>query len=116
MFLSDQRNIKILNELDKLGVWPQAVVLDQNASIFAGKTFVITGTLDKGREEYKKIIENCGGKISSSVSKKTSYLLCGEAAGSKLDDAKKHNVTILSSEDFENLMTEMSQKNNFPKP
>lgn len=104
MFVNDARNIKILNELDKLGVWPKPIVLNANQTLFEGKTFVITGTLTKGREEFKKIIEDLGGKISGSVSKKTSYLVCGEAAGSKLDDAKKHGVTVLDEDAFNNLL------------
>lgn len=99
-FLNDDRNIKILNELGKLGVWPQPVLVDTNNSSFEGQTFVITGTLSKGREDFKKIIEEKGGKVSGSVSKKTNYLLCGENAGSKLEDANKHGVKVLSEEDF----------------
>ena len=112
-FMNDPRNIKILNELDKLGVWPKAIEVNANQTFFDGKTFVITGTLSKGREEFKKIIEDFGGKISGSVSKKTTYLLCGENAGSKLDDAKKHNVTVLSEDDFENILP---KNNNIIKP
>lgn len=112
-FLSDNRNIKILTDLDKLGVWPNPVVVNANHNLFEGKTFVITGTLTKGREEFKKIIEDLGGKISGSVSKKTSYLVCGEAAGSKLDDAKKHGVTVLDEDAFNALLPNNS---NSPKP
>lgn len=113
MFVNDSRNIKILNELDKLGVWPNPIVLNANQTLFEGKTFVITGTLTKGREDFKRIIEDLGGKISGSVSKKTSYLVCGEAAGSKLDDAKKHGVTVLDEDAFNNLLPKNS---NTPKP
>ena len=109
MFLSDPRNIKIINDLGKMGVWPKEILQNVNANKFDGLTFVITGSLSKGREDFKKIIEECGGKVSSSVSKKTSYLLCGEEAGSKLTDAKKHNVTILNEEEFSNLLN--AQKN-----
>lgn len=113
MFINDSRNIKILNELDKLGVWPNPVIVSANHNLFEGKTFVITGTLSKGREEFKKIIEDFGGKISSSVSKKTTYLVCGEAAGSKLDDAKKHGVTVLTEDDFNALLP---KNDTSPKP
>lgn len=112
-FLNDNRNIKILTDLDKLGVWPNEVVVNANHNLFEAKTFVITGTLTKGREEFKKIIEDLGGKISSSVSKKTSYLVCGDAAGSKLDDAKKHGVTVLNEDAFNALLPNY---NNSPKP
>lgn len=66
----------------------------------AGKIFVITGTLSKSRDDFKKIIEENGGKVSSSISKKTNYLLCGENAGSKLEKAKSLGVEILSEDDF----------------
>lgn len=102
-FLNDSRNIKILNELGKLGVWPKPMLVNTQSNMFDGQAFVITGTLSKGREEFKKTIEDMGGKVSGSVSKKTNYLLCGENAGSKLEDANKHGVTVLSEEDFINL-------------
>jgi len=66
-----------------------------------GKVFVITGTLSVGRGEIKSKIEHAGGKVSSSVSKKTDYLLAGESAGSKLNKAKDLGVTILSESDFQ---------------
>jgi DNA ligase (NAD+) len=66
-----------------------------------GKTFVITGTLPSmSRPEAKKLIEDRGGKVSGSVSKKTDYLLAGEKAGSKLDKAKKLGIKILSEEEL----------------
>lgn len=71
---------------------------------FTGKTFVITGTLSQDRDHFKNLIEQNGGKVSGSVSKKTDYLLAGEAAGSKLDKAKELNVTILDEAAFEALL------------
>ncbi len=71
---------------------------------FTGKTFVITGTLSLDRDHFKTIIEQNGGKVSSSVSKKTDYLLAGEAAGSKLDKAKELGVQILDEPAFEALL------------
>lgn len=114
-FFRDDRNINILNDLSKLGVWPQDTIVDANTSIFEGKTFVITGTLDKGREEYKKMIEDFGGKISSSVSKKTNYVLYGENAGSKLDDAKalqvtNPNINLIDSQGFADLLKQLSSE------
>ncbi len=67
----------------------------------AGSTFVLTGTLGKyTREEAKNEIEKRGGKVSSSVSPKTSFVLAGESAGSKLDKAKKLNVKIIYEDEF----------------
>lgn len=68
---------------------------------FAGKTFVLTGTLPTmKRDEAKKLIEKYGGKASGSVSKKTDYVLAGEEAGSKLTKAQKLGITVISEEEF----------------
>ena len=73
---------------------------DESAPL-AGKTFVITGTLPSmSRDEAKTYIEAHGGKVSGSVSKKTSYLVAGEAAGSKLDKANSLGVPVLSEDDL----------------
>ncbi|MCW8130328.1 MAG: NAD-dependent DNA ligase LigA [Planctomycetota bacterium] len=73
---------------------------------FAGKTFVLTGTLTKfKRSEAEKMIKDRGGKTSGSVSKKTDYVLAGEEAGSKLDKAKELGVKVISESDFEALLT-----------
>lgn len=71
---------------------------------FTGKTFVITGTLSQDRDHFKTIIEQNGGKVSGSVSKKTDYLLAGEAAGSKLEKAKELGVPILDEAAFNALL------------
>ncbi len=69
------------------------------SDIFAGKTFVITGTLPTmKREEAKQLIESMGGKCSGSVSKKTDYVVAGEAAGSKLTKANELGITVISEE------------------
>lgn len=70
----------------------------------AGTTFVITGTLSLPREHFKAMILKAGGKVSNSVSNKTTYLLAGENAGSKLQKAQKLNVTILTEKEFNTLM------------
>ncbi len=72
---------------------------------FAGKTFVLTGTLPSlTRNEASEIIEGFGGKTSSSVSKKTDYVLAGEEAGSKLEKANKLGVTVITEEDFREMI------------
>ncbi|MBD5164526.1 NAD-dependent DNA ligase LigA [Helicobacter sp.] len=73
--------------------------LAQNSQI-KGKTFVITGTLSKAREEYQELLESLGAKVSGSVSKKTDFLLCGENAGSKLIKAQELGVKVLSEEEL----------------
>lgn len=71
------------------------------SEIFADKTFVLTGTLPTyTRSEASKIIEDNGGKVSSSVSKKTDYLLAGEDAGSKLTKAQRLGVTVISEQEL----------------
>lgn len=73
--------------------------------IFAGKTFVLTGTLPTfSREEAKKMIKDRGGKVSSSVSKKTDYVLMGEDSGSKADDAAKLGVKMIDEDAFKTLL------------
>ena len=71
---------------------------------FERKTFVLTGSLEKyTRKEAEEIIEKFGGKTSSSVSKKTDYVLAGEDAGSKLTKAQNLGVTVISEEEFEQM-------------
>ena len=73
--------------------------------MISNKTFVITGTLSKPRNVFEQYIMSHGGKIASSVSAKTDYVLCGEKAGSKLEKAKSLNVCVLSEDDFSQLPT-----------
>ena len=73
--------------------------------VLQGKTLVLTGTLPNlSRSEAKALIEAAGGKVSGSVSKKTDYLVAGEAAGSKLTKAKSLGVTVLSEADLTALL------------
>ena len=72
---------------------------------FAGLTFVLTGTLPTyTRSEAGQIIESFGGKISSSVSKKTNYVLAGEEAGSKLEKANALGIKVISEEEFNEMI------------
>jgi len=71
----------------------------------AGKTFVLTGTLAKySRDEAKKMIEDAGGKVTGSVSKKTDYVIAGSDAGSKLDKAKDLGVAVIDEGEMERLI------------
>ncbi len=109
-FMNNPKNIAILNDLKAMNVWPLEV--EKSNDYFKDLTFVITGTLSQDRNVFKSIIESNGGKASGSVSKKTSYLLAGENAGSKKDDAQKLGVTILSEEDFYQLLNSLTPKDN----
>ena len=81
----------------------------QGDRIFSGKTFVITGTLPTlKRDEAKKLIEQAGGKVTGSISKKTDYLLLGENAGSKLAKAEKLGVSRLSEAELLNILAEVN--------
>ncbi len=99
-FFSLQSTREMIAELTALGV-NTASLKEVTDTRFAGKTFVLTGTLpNMTRNEASAIIENFGGKTSSSVSKKTDYVLAGEEAGSKLDKANKLGVTVITEEEF----------------
>ena len=79
---------------------------DASAKKFDALTFVLTGSLSKPRQYFEELIEAAGGKTSSSVSKKTDYLLAGKEAGSKLDKAKKLNVTVIDEATLEKMLTD----------
>ncbi|MBR5228759.1 MAG: NAD-dependent DNA ligase LigA, partial [Firmicutes bacterium] len=106
LYFRDENNKVIIQKLSDEGVKMEMTVEENtNAQIFAGKTFVITGTLPTlGRKEAAALIESYGGKVSGSVSKKTDYLVAGEAAGSKLTKAQELGTTILSEEDLHALI------------
>lgn len=96
---------ELIAELKASGVKMPQVEKKAEGGIFEGKTFVLTGTLPTmTRSEASKIIEANGGKTSSSVSKKTSFVLAGEDAGSKLTKAQSLGVTIISEEEFLNMI------------
>ena len=99
-YLADRQNREELKAVLKY-VQPKPPKRGAGAGKFAGKIFVLTGTLPTlSRSDATKIIEEHGGRVSSSVSKKTDYLLAGDAAGSKLDKATELNVIIISEDDL----------------
>ncbi len=105
-FFSSQANRQIVAELQQYGV--NMEYEDESVSeIFLNKTFVLTGTLPTlNRNEASKIIEDNGGKVSSSVSKKTDFVLAGEEAGSKLKKAQDLGIRILTEEEFLGMLSE----------
>ena len=98
-FFEDEENVKIIKNLKLLGINPIAEkkIL---SNVWEGKTFVLTGALSVSRTEVTKRIKEMGGKVSSSVSKKTSYVVAGEDPGSKLDKARNFGVIILNEDEF----------------
>ncbi len=103
-FFEQEQTKDLIKRLKDVGVNMQRKKEDNEDDRFAGKTFVLTGSLEKySREQASEIIEKFGGKTSSSVSKKTSYVLAGEDAGSKLTKAQNLGVQIITEEDFEKM-------------
>ncbi len=91
----------IVDALIKHGLQTEQEVKKTDSNLFEGQTFVLTGTLPTlSRNEAAEIIDKNGGKVSSSVSKNTSYVLAGEAAGSKLEKAQKLGINVINEVDF----------------
>lgn len=105
-FFDEEQNIELLDELKSAGInMKDEEDNTENDLRFEGKTFVLTGTLSEfTRKEASDIIEGFGGKTSSSVSKKTDYVLAGEEAGSKLDKANKLGVKVITEEEFKGMI------------
>ena len=100
-FFNDTQSLDLIDRLKKAGVNTISLEEASEDNRFEGKRFVLTGSLERySREQAQDIIEKFGGKTSSSVSKKTDYLVAGEDAGSKLTKAQELGVTILSEADF----------------
>lgn len=105
-FFSQEQNMGLINLLKLSGINMEDLENETSNDLrFDGKTFVLTGTLsDFTRKEASEIIENFGGKTSSSVSKNTDYVLAGEEAGSKLDKANKLGVLVITEDEFKNMI------------
>lgn len=107
LFFKLEENKKLLLELKKLGVFPIKVKeKDNEFRPLKGKIFVLTGSLKHfSREQAKKIIEDLGGRVSSSISKKTDFLVVGEKPGSKLQKAKQFGTKIINEQEFLRLVS-----------
>ncbi len=104
-FFKNRENLKIIEKLEKLGVRMIEVGRVRAGGPLTGQTFVLTGTLKNfSREDAGKKILELGGKVTSSVSKKTSAVIVGEAPGSKLQDAEHHGIKILTEDEFKKLI------------
>ncbi|HVP35458.1 MAG TPA: NAD-dependent DNA ligase LigA, partial [Terriglobales bacterium] len=103
-FFQDEKNQKVLEKLKKAGVKFPEMKVKTAVTPLAGKTFVLTGGLDSfTRDEAKKIIEDMGGKVSSSVRKKTDFVVVGKDPGSKLSDAQKLGVKTINEVEFKKM-------------
>ena len=108
-YCSEPRNREVIAQLQESGVQiaPGMARGDRTTSPLAGKTFVFTGGLDRfTRDEAQSAVEAVGARVSSSVSKKTSYVVAGQDPGSKLEQAKTLGVTILTEQEFASLIGE----------
>ncbi|MGB7233477.1 MAG: NAD-dependent DNA ligase LigA [Candidatus Acidiferrum sp.] len=105
-FFSEPANRQLIKRLHKAGVHPTAEKREVKSQKFAGKSFVFTGSLaNRSREEAGELVQQHGGKVSGSVSKKTDYVVVGTDPGSKHDKAKELSVPILTESDFEKLLS-----------
>ena len=105
LYFQEEENRSIVERMISYGLNTKKIETQAAGTEFEGKTFVITGTLPgMKRNEAQELIEAHGGKVSGSVSKKTDYLLAGEAAGSKLDKAKALGVKVISEEELKAML------------
>lgn len=104
-FFREEQTIDLINRLKSYNVNMKYKEEQLEDNRFEGKTFVLTGTLENySRDEASKIIEKFGGKTSGTVSKKTSYVLAGEEAGSKLSKARDLGVTVITEKEFQEMI------------
>ena len=108
-YLSDQNNIKFINDLIGVGMNPQYEIKEVNTdNIFAGKTVVLTGKLvELTRNEAKEYLEKNGAKVTGSVTSKTDLVIAGEKAGSKLTKAEQLGIEVINEEQFANIVREV---------
>lgn len=103
-FFKNEKNLDAIERLRAAGVNFESASESGDDMRFLGKTFVLTGTLEHyKRDEAKAIIENFGGKVSGSVSKKTDFVLAGREAGSKLEKAESLEITIIDENEFDRM-------------
>jgi len=105
-YFSEPQNLEMIEKLRAAGVNFEEKI-EENADLrFENMTFVLTGTLSEfTRSEASEIIEKMGGKTSSSVSKKTTFVLAGDEAGSKLEKANKLEVKVISEQEFKDMIS-----------
>jgi len=105
-FFSDKNNLKIINRLKNSGVnFKMEPNENKLVDILNGKIFVLTGELENfSRQDAKALIEERGGKVTTSVSKKTNFVVCGKNPGSKFDKAKSSKIPVLNENEFKKML------------
>ena len=108
-YMSDENNIKFINDLISIGMNPQYIIKEVNTNnIFSGKTVVLTGKLvELTRNEAKEYLEKNGAKVTGSVTSKTDLVIAGEKAGSKLTKAEQLGIEVINEEQFVNMVREV---------
>ena len=108
-YLSNDNNLRFINELIEIGMNSQYEIQDRNTdNIFSGKTIVLTGKLvELTRNEAKEYLERLGAKVTGSVTSKTDYVIAGEKAGSKLAKAEQLGIQVLGEDEFIDIMKEV---------
>ena len=103
-FFAEPHNQEVVADLLQVGLQPKQLEKSSNDTL-AGKTFVLTGTLPTwSRDEAGKLIMDAGGKVSGSVSKKTSYVVAGDDAGSKLEKARQLGVNVIDEDELRKIL------------
>ena len=103
-FFDEPKNVALVKRLEAAGLSFTGQKKERGTTL-AGKTFVLTGTLPRySRDEARKLVEDAGGKVVGSVSKKTDYVVAGDEAGSKLDKAKELGVAVIGEKEMEDLV------------
>jgi DNA ligase (NAD+) len=102
-FFQEPRNRELVERLRKAGLTFTGTKRERGTKL-VGKMFVLTGTLTRPRDQIKKMIEDAGGRVSGSVSKKTDYVVAGADAGSKLDKAKELGINVIGEKELESLL------------
>lgn len=99
-YFAKEENRELVRRLQEFGIKAEIEEKAGESDVLQDQTFVITGTLSRPREYFKELILNAGGKVSDAVSAKTTFLLAGESAGSKLKKAEKLGIKVLSEDEF----------------
>jgi DNA ligase (NAD+) len=102
-FFQEPRNRELVERLREAKLTFAGIKKERGTKL-AGKTFVLTGTLTRPRDQVKKMIEDAGGRVAGSVSKKTDYVVAGTDAGSKLDKAKELRVSVIGEDELDDLL------------